>query len=196
MIKEELLALLRAKGYSDKIVSAFEKVNRESFIPFEYKKDAYEDIALPIGCGQTISQPSTIAFMLSLLDLKPRQKVMEVGSGSGYVLALISEMLINSEIYGVEIVPELVERSMSLLSAYENVSVRLAGPRLGLPEIAPFDRILVSASASEIPKSLLDQLGDEGIILCPVRDTIIKAAETNGDLNMEKYPGFAFVELK
>ena len=107
--KNNLIDSLYNQGFKENIVKAFEKVEREAFIPDTYRSGAYEDIALPIGQGQTISQPSTIAFMLDLLDVQNGQKILEVGSGSGYVLALLSEMNSEGKIMGAERIEELVK---------------------------------------------------------------------------------------
>ena len=167
------------------------KIDRKKFVPKEYESLAYEDIALPIGYGQTISQPSTIAFMLGLLEINSNQKILEIGSGSGYVLALLSQAADNLDIYGVEIVPELVDRSKKLLKDIDNIKIFNASSELGLKTKAPFDRILVSASAKEFPKELISQLKEDGIIVCPVKNSIIKYKNKN----IEEYPGFAFVPL-
>ena len=121
MNKQQLLLSLKQKGFSKEILNAFSKIPRENFIPPQLKSKAYEDTALPIGKAQTISQPYTIAMMLSLLKLKPNQKVLEVGSGCGYVLALISEIT-KSKVYGIEIIKELAEKSKQNLEMFKTTS--------------------------------------------------------------------------
>jgi protein-L-isoaspartate(D-aspartate) O-methyltransferase len=196
MLKNELIKILSEESFNKKILSAFQKVKRENFVPAQYKKFAYENIALSIGYGQTISQPYTIAFMLSLLEVLPRQKIMEIGSGSGYVLALLNELSPESIIYGVEIIPELLKIQKKNLKNYENIKINLARPeQLGLLEDAPFDRILVSAAAIEIPDDLLEQLADSGILVCPVKKSILKFKKKNGIIEKENYYGFNFVPL-
>ena len=213
MQKNNLIEKLLSEGFRAEVVSAFKKIKREDFIPNEYKKYAYEDIALPIGYGQTISQPFTIAFMLNLLEVSPGQKIMEIGSGSGYVLALLNELSRRGNIIGIEIVPELVERSKKILKNYKNIQVSLAGDQLGFPEEAPFDRILVSAAATKVHHELLEQLADPGILVCPVKDAILKfkkirsvprvqgvsrvqgAPRINNKIESEFYDGFRFVPL-
>ena len=111
MNKQQLIQELKKEGFSDKILKAFETIKREDFIPEKFKEYAYENESLPIEEGATISQPYTIAFMLNLLELKDNQKILEIGSGSGYVLALINEISKNSEIYGIERIKGLVESS-------------------------------------------------------------------------------------
>lgn len=174
-----------------KINKAFGRIDRKNFIPKEYQSLAYEDTALPIGYEQTISQPSTIAFMLELLEVDNDQKILEIGSGSGYVLALLNQVADNLDIYGVEIIPELVSSSRKILKDSSNIKIFNASSRLGLLTEAPFDRILISAAAKEFPKELINQLNDGGIIVCPVKSSIIKYK--NGIF--EEYPGFVFVPL-
>ena len=160
MNKRELIEELRSEGFSEKILDAFEIVKREDFIARDMEKFAYENEPLPIGEGQTISQPYTIAFMLDLLELKDNLKILEVGSGSGYVLALIYEISKKSEIYGIERIRSLAEKSRQVLSGLKNIKVYHMDGINGLIEKAPFDRILVSASAKNIPDELVNQLRD------------------------------------
>lgn len=184
-----------AKGFNKKIVSAFLKIERQDFIPAEFKKFAYHDIPLSIGYGQTISQPYTIAFMFSLLEAGPGQKIMEVGSGSGYVLALLSELAQGGEIHGVEIKPELLERSRVVLRDYKNIKIFQAEKSLGLSELAPFDRILVSAAAEAVPIELLNQLTEGGILVCPVKHDILRIKKQASGFYKTSYAGFSFVPL-
>src|SRR3990172_781620 len=124
MDKSQLIESLKMRGFSKEIISSFEKVRREDFVPEDMKKIAYEDTSLPIGEGQTISQPYTIAVMLSLLDLKKGQKILEIGSGCGYVLALVSELIGKGEkVYGIEIIKSLFEKSAENLRNYKNIKV-------------------------------------------------------------------------
>ena len=175
MDKISLIAHLRSQEFPTKIIRAFKKIPREEFIPKEYKLQAYLDIPLPIGNNVTISQPFTIAFMLNLLELKNNQKILEIGSGSGYVLALLAEIT-KGKIYGVEIIKELAIKSRQILkkSNYKNIKVINKSGKLGLSEFAPYDRILISASANEIPYYLTEQLKENGIIVSSVRNSIIK----------------------
>lgn len=133
------------------ILDAFERVPREAFLPAELAPRAYDDRALPIGLGQTLSQPSMIALMLIALDISPRHRVLEVGSGSGYVLALLSQL--GCEVFGVERLAELAGRSRETLRAIgiSDVMVHEGDGSHGLPEHAPYDRILVSAAAGRSP---------------------------------------------
>jgi protein-L-isoaspartate(D-aspartate) O-methyltransferase len=199
MDKTQLLASLRKQGISEKTLSAFAAVERERFITQMMKFLAYEDNALPIGHGQTISQPYTIAVMLDLLHLKKDQKVLEVGCGSGYVLALISEMVgENGKVYGLDIMRDLVERSRKPLSRYKNVQALYGDGRFGMYEKAPFDRILISAAITSIPDALLGQLNDEGIIVAPLgsenMQTLAAFKKSKESLSIVgQIPGFVFV---
>ncbi len=196
MRKEELLRSLKQQGFSEEIVNAFEKVNREDFIPESLKSRTYEDTALPIGHKQTISQPYTIAFMLSLLGVQPgkKQKILEIGSGSGYVLSLLNELSKDAEIYGIERIEELAERSEEVLKG-KNVEVIHKDGSKGLPEKAPFDRILVSAAFSEIPNHLVRQLKVGGILVAPVRNSIYRIQRFTNENKIQEYKGFAFVPV-
>jgi len=197
MNKSQLLQSLKKKGFSDKILNAFSNVKRESFIPKQLKNIAYEDNALPIGNGQTISQPYTIAIMLQMLNLKPRQKVLEIGSGCGYVLALISKIT-KSEVYGIEIIKELAEKSKQNLKDYPNISVYNRNGEEGLKEYAPFNRILISAAIKEIPKTILNQLEDKGVLVAPIgsnhsQDLIAIQRKNNSFIEKQRIHGFVFV---
>lgn len=195
MDKKELLERLKEKNASRKILKAFEGVKREDFIPLDYQRYAYEDAALPIGREQTISQPSTVSFMLSLLEPENNQKILEVGIGSGYVLALLDEMTKNSKIYGTERIHRLADLAATRLKGRKNIQIFHTPNFIGLEEKSPFDRILVSASAPELPKTLVGQLAENGILVCPVGGTIIRAQKKDDKLEKKEYPGFAFVPL-
>ncbi len=171
--RKKLVESMFASGAlkSKHIAEAFLKVNREAFFTADTKQYAYIDSAFPIGYGQTISQPSTIAIMLELLEPKPKQRVLEVGAGSGYVLALLSEIVgKQGKVIGIERVPELARRAKHTLEAlgYKNIEIVLADGTKGLPEKAPFDRIIVSAACSEVPQALIEQLAPLGRIVAPV----------------------------
>ena len=199
MNKEELLQNLKRQGFVDKIIQAFSKVRREDFIKLDLQKFAYENIALPINDGETISQPSTIAFMLSLLKVHENQKIMEIGSGCGYVLALISEIVgKNGRVSGVEISHKLAEKSKQTLKNYKNISIFNKNGREGLPRQAPFDRILISAALEKIPDIVLNQLKEDGIIVAPIGDasmqTLISMQKhENNFFVLKRIPGFLFV---
>lgn len=161
--------IAHASGVSDpRILEAFERVPREAFMPPQLAPRAYEDTALPIGLGQTISQPSMIALMLDALECSPQHRVLEVGSGSGYVLALLSHL--GCQVFGVERHSELAARARETLRSIgvSDVVVHEGDGALGLPEHAPYDRILVSAGAPAIPDALLAELAEGGRLVMPV----------------------------
>ena len=202
MNKQELLKRLKAFGFSKQILDAFSKVKREDFVPEEeLENQIYEDTPLPIGHGQTISQPYTIAVMLSEIELKKQQKILEIGSGSGYVLALISEIVgEKGKVFGIEIISELVAKSKEALALgdYKNVKVYNRNGSGGLPEKAPFDRILISAACREIPKKLLNQLKDGGILLTPRgprfgQTLVVVQRKKDKFETIREIPGFIFV---
>lgn len=195
MTKQELLQSLASHGVANNIIQAFRVVNREDFIPPEYQPYAYEDGALPIGQGQTISQPYTIAFMLNLLQVNDQQKILEVGAGSGYVLALLNQLSQDAKIFATERILDLVERSQQTLADYKNIKIFHTPDNLGLAKEQPFDRILVSAAAEQLPEELIAQLSDDGILVCPVKDSIIKVWQENNQIKKEEHYGFAFVPL-
>lgn len=198
---KQLVESLISKGvlHSDLIIEAFLKIDRKDFVTEDNKDVAYVDTALPIGYEQTISQPYTVAFMLELLQLRKGQDVLDIGSGSGWTTALLSQIVGNEGlVQGLEIVEELVEVGRSNLSKYniENATISKAKKNLGIPS-KTFDRILVSASADKFPKELLDQLKKGGIMVIPVRNSIFKfTKDSEGEIEKEEYFGFSFVELK
>ncbi len=199
MNKQQLLKSLKEMGFSEKILDAFSAVKREDFVPPEFKYNAYEDTPLPIGSGQTISQPHTIAIMLSELDLRKGQKVLELGSGCGYVLALISKIVGNEgKVFGVEIISELAKKSKENLENYNNIKIYNKSGFRGLPEQAPFDRILVSAACRELPEELLGQLKEGGILVLPKgprfeQELMVFQRKGNVFEIKKKIPGFIFV---
>jgi protein-L-isoaspartate(D-aspartate) O-methyltransferase len=160
---------IKARGVSDeRVLKAMLKVKRHLFVPLTQKNLAYEDAPLPIGEGQTISQPYIVALMTELLELKGREKVLEIGTGSGYQTAILAELA--KEVYTIELLKPLAERSRKLLEAlgYENIKVKQGNGFLGWPEDAPFEAIIVTCAAEEIPPALLDQLAEGGRLVIPV----------------------------
>jgi protein-L-isoaspartate(D-aspartate) O-methyltransferase len=160
---------IKARGVKDpRVLSALLKVERHRFVPKEYLNSAYSDQPLPIGEGQTISQPYIVALMTELLELKGDEKVLEVGTGSGYQAAILAELA--KEVYTVEIVESLASTAKNRLLelGYQNVKVKAGDGYLGWPEAAPFDAIIVTAAPDHIPKRLLDQLKEGGRMVVPV----------------------------
>ena len=199
--KQILLENLKEKLFSKEILSAFEKVKRENFVPENMKDRAYEDTALPIGFKQAISQPYTIATMFSLLKIKKGQKILEIGSGCGYVLALLSEIVgRKGKVFGIEIIQNLFEESKKNLKNYKNIKVYFGDGKLGLPEEKPFDAIIISAAYNKIPERLIEQLKENGIITAPLGNkygqSLVAYQKVNGKLKLKKeIPGFIFVPL-
>lgn len=184
---------------SERIKAAFRAVLRADFVGDDYLSEAYEDYPLPIGYGQTISQPTTVAFMLELLDAAEGDRVLDVGSGSGWTTALLAHLVgKKGRVVGVERIPELVLLGQKNLAKYDfkNASIREAGDVLGAPDEVPFERILVSASADELPRELVVQLKEGGTMVIPIKDTLYKIEKARGgSLKKTSYPGFAFVPL-
>ncbi len=180
------------------VVDAFEKVNRKLFLPRSYRRYADNDMPLPIGYGQTTSQPSLIADMICRADIKRGDKVLEVGTGTGFAAAIMAT--IGADVYTVEKVPELYQIAKENLSSFDNVHVYLAGDILGLPEHAPFDKIVVFAHAEDIPVQLLEQLRVGGVMIIPVGDERIQhllriEKTSDGDRVETLYP-VRFVPLR
>lgn len=197
MDKKQLLEKLRRQDFSQEILEAFEKVKREHFVPVQYQHLSYKDMALPLEEGSTISQPSTIAFMLSLLELKkfPNQKILEIGSGSGYVLALLAEIT-KGKIYGIEINKNLVNSSKRILAKYKNIKI-IAGNKIeDLKEEIILDRILISASSEKMPTELYNKIKESGIIVVPVKNSIFQIKRLDNKITMKEFPGFIFVLLR
>lgn len=160
---------LRDRGISDpRVLDAMLSVPRHRFVPEPYRSQAYEDHPLPIGDDQTISQPYIVARMLESLQLVPTDKVLEVGTGSGYVTALLAELA--QQVFSIERHPALAEGAREILAelGYNNARVFTGDGALGLPAYAPFDAILVSAAAPDLPSALLAQLSDSGRMIVPV----------------------------
>ena len=160
---------LRDRGISDaRVLAAMLHVPRHEFVPEPYRAQAYEDHPLPIGGGQTISQPYIVALMLESLQLTPNDKVLEIGTGSGYVTALLAELA--AQVFSIERRASLAENARNILAAlgYTNVSVFIGDGAHGLPACAPFDAILVSAAALRLPPELPAQLRDGGRMIIPI----------------------------
>ncbi len=160
---------LRARGIADeRLLEAMARVPRHEFVPAPYRDQAYEDHPLPIAQGQTISQPYIVALMLEELSLKPEDKVLEVGTGSGYVTALLAELA--AEVFSIERHAALAEEARATLArlGYANVQLFVGDGSQGLPEHAPYDAILVSAAALRLPPALVAQLAEGGRMIIPV----------------------------
>lgn len=165
MVKKQIVR----RGLRDeRLLAAFESIPRHLFVPEEYRSEAYDDSPLPIGLSQTISQPYIVALMTDLLKLKGDERVLEIGTGSGYQAAILG-MLAN-EVHTVEYLPELAARADKLLKemGLDNVHVHIGDGSLGWPEAAPYNGILVAAAAPKAPETLLSQLAEGGRLILPV----------------------------
>lgn len=166
--REALVAGLMAEIGDGRVLAAIAGVRREAFVPEPFQHSAYENIPLPIGYGQTISQPLIVALMTHALLLTGNEKVLEIGTGSGYQTAILAQLA--SHVVSVERIGPLAERAWEVLRQleYTNVEVHAGGEGLGWPAAAPYDAIIVTAAAPEIPRELLDQLGPGGRLVIPV----------------------------
>jgi protein-L-isoaspartate(D-aspartate) O-methyltransferase len=161
-----LILGLRSAGITDAaVLGAIESVPRERFVPETFRDQAWEDIALPIGLGQTISQPRVVAMMTEALKVSKRHRVLEIGTGSGYQAAVLARLC--RRLYTIERHPALLARAEAILKelGFTNIVTRAGDGMEGWPELAPFDRIIVTAAPAEAPKALIDQLSPEGGIL-------------------------------
>jgi protein-L-isoaspartate(D-aspartate) O-methyltransferase len=170
MMRERMVETqIRARDVQNAaVLQAMRRVPRHLFVPEHERPFAYDDRPLPIGRGQTISQPYIVAYMTEALQLEPSHTVLEIGTGSGYQAAVLAE--IARQVYSIEIVPDLAESARLALAqaGYQNVEVRTGNGYLGWPDRAPFDRIIVTAAPPEIPQALVDQLAVGGVMVVPV----------------------------
>src|SRR5881397_4298244 len=165
MVQQQLMT----RGINDnRVLGTMAKVPREEFVPPDSRAGSYEDGPLPIGYGQTISQPYIVAFMTEQLRLKPSDRVLEIGTGSGYQAAILAELM--SQVYSIEIVERLAKNAEATLQrlGYENVHVKIGDGYKGWPEAAPFDAIIVTCAPDKVPQPLIDQLKDGGRMVIPV----------------------------
>ncbi|PIR43234.1 protein-L-isoaspartate O-methyltransferase [candidate division WWE3 bacterium CG10_big_fil_rev_8_21_14_0_10_32_10] len=196
---QELVQYLILRGIlkTPQVIEAFRKIDRKDFTQDYNKNKAYKDYPLPIGEGQTISQPSTVAFMIELLQPRKGDKILDIGSGSGYTTALLSQISTEGKVYGVEKVLNLVKKGRYNLKKYDfkNSKIIKAKKIIGLPNKSPFNKILVSASAKEIPTELIKQLSNSGTMVIPIKNSIFKIKKFGGIIKKEEYKGFIFVPL-
>ncbi len=191
---------IAARGVEDPdVLAAMRAVPRHEFVPSEYVNQAYEDHPLPIGYGQTISQPYIVAWMTELLALEPGDRVLEIGTGSGYQAAVLAEME-GVEVYTIEIVPELAEQAAERLQrlGYENIEVKEGDGYYGWPEHAPYDAIIVTAAPDHLPQPLAEQLRDGGRLVIPMGppggfQTLWRFTKENGELLTQNLGGVRFV---
>ncbi len=204
MSKNELIRALVDWGYlkNPLILKAFKEVDRKDFIPQELELEAYKNEPVPIGRGQTISQPLTVAFMLGLLDPKPGEKILDIGAGSGWQSALLGNIVGETgKIIAVErILPikALAEENISKYSFTSRGTVKVIWKNAvgGVPEEAPFDKIIAAASAEAVPEAWKDQLKIGGRLVAPVGESIVVInKKSEKDFETEEYVGFRFVPL-
>jgi len=191
---------LKSRGLDDeRLLAAFGKVPRHLFIPEEFREEAYADHPLPIGAGQTISQPYIVALMVDCLGLRGHERVLEIGSGSGYQTAILAELAL--EIFSIERVPELLKAVQVRLSTLGFLNVHLAAGNgsLGWPEHAPFDAIIVSAAAPRIPLPLVTQLAEGGRMAIPIgtpqAQMLVQSEKRRGILHQKDIASCVFVPL-
>jgi protein-L-isoaspartate(D-aspartate) O-methyltransferase len=198
-LRNKLVKTIEKKGISDqRILAAIAKIPRHFFFENALLEHAYEDKAFPIGEGQTISQPYTVAFQTEKLEIKPGEKVLEIGTGSGYQACILLEL--GAKVYTIEYNRVLFERTRDFLPkmGYKPYFFHGDGSK-GLPAKAPFDKIIVTAGAPVIPDALTDQLAEGGILVIPVGDrekqSMIRIRKKGGKLFKEEFANFAFVPL-
>jgi len=196
MVEEQLIN----RGIRDqRVLNAFYNIPRHSFIPQEEQKDAYSDFPLPIGNNQTISQPYIVALMTESLDLKGEEKILEIGTGSGYQTAILAGLA--KKIYTIERIPELSQNAQKLLNelGYKNIHFKVDDGTLGWKEEAPFDRVIITAYCPEIPQPLIEQLNERGKIILPLGETFSQmltiAEKKEGKLSYRDVCACVFVPL-
>ncbi|KPK43029.1 MAG: protein-L-isoaspartate O-methyltransferase [Omnitrophica WOR_2 bacterium SM23_29] len=196
MVEEQLIP----RGIKDqRVIQAFLKVERHKFIPEKLRGSAYADYPVPIGEGQTISQPYIVALMTECLDLSGTEKVLEIGTGSGYQAAILAEL--SGEVYSIERFPSLAKRAESLFQdlGYSNIKIKVGDGTLGWPEEAPFSRIIITAAAPDVPLPLAEQLSENGKMVLPRGETysqvLTLVQKKKGQLKVEPICGCVFVPL-
>jgi protein-L-isoaspartate(D-aspartate) O-methyltransferase len=199
--RRQLVEWIARAGISDRrVLQAMERVPRERFVDERERSVAYRDHALPIDCGQTISQPYTVAFMCEAMRLTGSERVLEIGTGSGYNAAILSELA--AEVYSIERIPHLAEQAMRRLNELgcRNIHVATGDGTLGWPDGAPFDAITVTAAAKVLPQAYVDQLAEGGRIVIPIGSpeegqTMFRYTKRCGRIDEEQLGRFQFVPL-
>lgn len=193
---------IERRGIRDEaVLRAMRSVPREKFVPASERRRAYSDRPLPIGERQTISQPYIVALMSSLARIAPGQRVLEIGTGSGYQAAVLAEL--EAEVWSIELLPGLAARAETTLRGlgYDAINLRVGDGYLGWPEAAPFDRIVVTAAPPEIPQALLDQLATGGRLVAPVgpdpwsQRLVVAIRDEDGEIEVQDHGGVAFVPM-
>ena len=198
----QYLDIIKNTIKNKKIIEAFEKIKRSDFLPKEIKDKAYLDIPLPLMDGQTASQPSLIAYMLKELDIKPGDKILEIGAGSGFVTALLSYLVGNKgKVYAIEINPKLylfAKRNLEKYPFTKNVKLILGSGYFGYDKEKPYDKIYVGAAPPKIPKEIVDQLKVNGICVMPVgtyNQKLVKIIKKDGNIEIIPLMDVSFVPL-
>jgi protein-L-isoaspartate(D-aspartate) O-methyltransferase len=200
MVESQLLT----RGIKDQsVINAFLKVKRDAFVDDQWKAFAYKDHPLTIGCGQTISQPFIVAVMMQLLQLQPTDRVLEIGTGCGYVSALLAEIV--TEVYTIERIEDLMNRAKSSLKllGYKNIFFKIGDGTLGwintIPQISQFDKIIVSAGGPSVPPALLEQLAEGGKLIIPLGKMSVQDLtlyeKVDGNIVSSEQGGCVFVPL-
>lgn len=200
-MRKTLVDTLRTKGISDdNVLNAINNVPRHVFLDSSFLEFAYQDKAFPIGSGQTISQPYTVAFQSTLLDVKKNMKVLEIGTGSGYQACILAEM--GAKVFSIERQRKLYTKTKSFLSEFNyRIKVFLGDGNKGLPTYGPFDRIIITAAAPEVPQALVEQLKVGGMIVIPLcenedHQTMLRLTkQEDGQLKREEFGDFRFVPM-
>jgi protein-L-isoaspartate(D-aspartate) O-methyltransferase len=197
MVERQILA----RGVKDiRVLRAMEKVPRHLFVPKRYRAVAYGDHALPIGAGQTISQPYIVAYMTEALDLGPGEKVLEIGTGSGYQAAVLAELV--KEVYTIEIIETLGKRARETLDklGYGNIHLMIGDGYQGWPDASPFDAVIVTCAPEEVPSALVQQLKEGGRMILPIGKAgavqrLVRAVKKDGRLVRQKVMDVRFVPM-
>jgi protein-L-isoaspartate(D-aspartate) O-methyltransferase len=187
--------------FDPRVMEALEQVPRDAFVPPEMLDRAFDDGALPIGQGQTISQPYIVALMTDLLEPQPTQTILEIGTGSGYQAAILAQLV--KRVYSLEIIPLLTAQAADLLSrlGYDNIEIRTGDGHSGWPEHAPYDGIIITAAATHLPQALIDQLKPGGRLVIPVgrpymtQDLLLVTKDLEGRLHVRDVLEVAFVPM-
>lgn len=201
-LRKKLVDTIREKGIKDEaVLQAIMNIPRHFFLDLAFDKIAYEDRAFPIGEGQTISQPYTVAYQTELLNIQPRDKVLEIGTGSVYQASVLAEM--GAQVFTIERQKKLYEKNLvsyPLKSKYKNIKFFYGDGYKGLPTYAPFDKILITAAAPVIPNDLITQLKPNGVLVLPLgsddKQTMTRITKNaDGSLTEEKFEDFVFVPM-
>lgn len=196
MVREQLIS---RDIHNEKVLTAFRKVPRHKFVPGDLEKSAYEDRPLPVGEDQTISQPYIVALMTEILDITPEDRILEIGTGSGYQSAILAELA--KEVNSIERFQVLAKRSQDLLLelGYKNIKIKTGDGTLGWQEYAPYDAIIITAAAPKIPQPLIEQLKPEGLMVLPIgaglSQSLTLVQKINAKLKFRELCSCTFVPL-